>query len=590
MALDLVQSTMVFTKNIFGVVAATLRLHSVATRLLRATATCGAIVFSILLPMACEDSNEISENTLECDDNLSASVVSGDCDSDEVLNGVDVDDDNDGLIDIANATMLGAMRHNLEGTGYKGTAGASADTAGAPKASGDSVVCDTPTNGVYLCGYELVASMTLNGDWAPIGQDTNTGDAFAANGCQGGGFGAIFDGNGNTIAALRIRGSGSLGLFACIEGATVRNLNITGVDIAGGGGVDHIGALSGGAFGSRVEYVTVIDSDSDTDITAATGSADKVGGLIGNARRDMQIFAALTDLAVDGNMVGGVVGDMRDGGVLAASRAGGSNSGTGLNGGLVGQTLDFTILASHASVDMQRGGGFTSFMNDDTGMSPPSIANSLSTSRFITLNEGSGVAREPNRTIVAATYWDTTVDNLTSGQGATTGTLSSGRENQIETIGLSTAQLQAASAQNSAINVTGFTETDCLAAYGTYAAGTPPTCTITPIRTIYSSWHTAIDIDNADNDTTRAGSPGFVITPGLTTGTDLESICYDADNADGDSRWDTWAAGSARLIWKLDTGNSSYPCLRPLNGRGGQSCSDSGATSAPAACATAKTS
>ena len=130
-------------------------------------------------------------------------LIAGDIDGDGVRQSTDVDDDNDGLIEIATATELNNIRHNLTGTGYTESSGGNNDTNGCPNA------------GTGCNGYELTADITLSGAWTPIGT-----------------FTAILDGNNNRISGLRISTTDSnIGLFSILNNATISNLKLTDVSI-----------------------------------------------------------------------------------------------------------------------------------------------------------------------------------------------------------------------------------------------------------------------------------------------------------------------------------------------------------------------
>ena len=103
-----------------------------------------------------------------------------DIDNDSVINANDVDDDNDGLIEIHNLELFDHIKNNLAGTSYKMTNAGADNWTGAPEAASDD--CKTATvdggNSFYLCGYELTkdldfadgnsyASSSVNGDWRP---------------------------------------------------------------------------------------------------------------------------------------------------------------------------------------------------------------------------------------------------------------------------------------------------------------------------------------------------------------------------------------------------------------------------------------
>ncbi len=146
-------------------------------------------------------------------------AATADPDGDGCKNSEDVDDDNDGLIEIATAQELHNMRYNIAGTSYDDeaaddTTGDTGSTLGGPISATD--YCETATNNVYLCGYELVADIDFLGDgnpdttgdnidlssgdgnFDPIG--TVTGTSFPA-------FTGRFHGNGHAISHLDIQHS-----------------------------------------------------------------------------------------------------------------------------------------------------------------------------------------------------------------------------------------------------------------------------------------------------------------------------------------------------------------------------------------------
>ena len=300
----------------------------------------------------------------QCDDGLICSTSTSTCqladsDGDSVLDNLDVDDDNDGLIEIASLLDLHNMRHNLAGTSFKDSASATGVTAGAPTTA--TANCTTATSrGVYLCGYELTRNLdfdiddddstytgtlpsitldsgdnhdtyfpTANGGWAPIRN-----------------FNAIFEGNGHTISNLAIdRSEDDIGLFGSTSsGSVIRNIGLTGGVVNGEG---EIGSLVGFNIGT---------------ITAsyATGSASgrfNVGGLVGRNAGPVTASYATGSVSGDnhtgGANVGGLVG-LNNGGTITASYATGSVGrevdGFGTNlGGLVGQNDRATIIASYAT-------------------------------------------------------------------------------------------------------------------------------------------------------------------------------------------------------------------------------------------------
>ena len=90
----------------------------------------------------------------------------------------DIDDDNDGLIEIHDLTMLHNMRYNLAGTTYDDEEadtdpGDPGITTGGPTEETDN--CKTATGGLYLCGYELMQDLDFDTD----GDGTYTGTPTA---------------------------------------------------------------------------------------------------------------------------------------------------------------------------------------------------------------------------------------------------------------------------------------------------------------------------------------------------------------------------------------------------------------------------
>ena len=187
-------------------------------------------------------------------------ITANDSDGDSVLNADDIDDDNDGLIEIRFLEDLDAIRYQLDGKGYRASADAELITSGCP---------------ITGCiGYELSRSLnfdqsrsyhsrSVNGDWTVSDRNRlKVSDDSAWQPIDGAGsnpFNAIFNGNGNRITNLQINHSGdtfddngrsNIGLFARI-GARGRVENLILVDpLIGGLNVSHnnnknVGSIAG---------------------------------------------------------------------------------------------------------------------------------------------------------------------------------------------------------------------------------------------------------------------------------------------------------------------------------------------------------
>ena len=233
-----------------------------------------------------------------------------DSDGDGVVNDMDVDDDNDGLIEINFLEDLDFVRNDLAGHSYDTTAGGAAGvTAGAPAAMSGTVCDEEAADGVWLCGYELARTLnfsvaidyrsgTVNMVWTDdAGPDTGwipIGNNKGANEAEQdlNRFNAIFDGNGNTITGLTINRDGTdntitdgtsiannnIGLFGYI-GATgaVRRLNLSNAQVRyTGTRSSRIGPLAGQSVG------TIIAVSATGGATTGGGVFDIIGGLVGN--------------------------------------------------------------------------------------------------------------------------------------------------------------------------------------------------------------------------------------------------------------------------------------------------------------------
>ena len=280
-----------------------------------------------------------------------------------------VDADGDTLIDISSLERLHNMRHNLAGTSYKTSSGAT------------GIMCGTA--GTIACtGYELIRSLdfadsasydsnNINTAWRPNTLDpddaTNVGwepigDATTA-------FATTFEGNGHTISNLYARRAGAVGLFGQTNtGATIRNIGI--IDNATYGSSsnsDYVGGLVGRNNGG-----SIIASYATGDVDGGGGNADFVGGLVADNRGTITASYATGDVdGGDGNIdyVGGLVGD-NSGSITASYATGDVDGGDGssdLVGGLVGNSDQGTITASYATGDADGGTSDTDYVGGLVG-------------------------------------------------------------------------------------------------------------------------------------------------------------------------------------------------------------------------------
>ncbi|MFY9104462.1 filamentous hemagglutinin N-terminal domain-containing protein [Aliarcobacter cryaerophilus] len=165
--------------------------------------------------------------------------------------------------------------------------------------------------------YTNLASNTANGGlgWNSIGWDyTNY-------------FKGTFDGLGNTISNLYISRSGIdyIGLFGWIDGATIKNLGLVGVDIIGN---DYTGSVVGINYGSNAIVQNVYSN-------GTVRGHNYVGGLVGYNYAE-RIENSYSSGTVSGNnMVGGLSG-YNDNGIIKNSYSTASITRNHIGGGLVG--------------------------------------------------------------------------------------------------------------------------------------------------------------------------------------------------------------------------------------------------------------
>ena len=338
-----------------------------------------------------------------------------DTDSDCVPDATDVDDNNNGLIEIHDLDMFNHIQYSLAGTSYKTGADATDNRDGAP---GESTAdCKTATmdgsKSFYLCGYELMGDLdfaqgasyangSINTDWRPDDSDTSvaTNEGFVG----ASGFAGIFEGNGHSISHLYSRGNVVRGLFgSTTSAASIRNLGVVDANLYGSSdGNKYIGALvglnrgsisAGFATGGTVNSVNsgssinnftggLVGYNNGGNITASsvTGSTinggnqatDGTGGLVGfiskfNGTNNIIASYVKNSTVNDNGYVGGLVGLMFNGTntITASYVTGGTvNGGAGNDnvGGLVGSMGSTgsgtnSIIASYATGAVNGGAG-----------------------------------------------------------------------------------------------------------------------------------------------------------------------------------------------------------------------------------------
>ncbi len=294
----------------------------------------------------------------------------------------DVDDDGDGLIEIATAAELYLVRYNLGGTSFK----IKADAVGNATGCGGQ-------DGITTCnGYELAANISLSDydNWQPIGEcfsyreilnEVFCNDAEAS-------FNSIFDGNGHIISNLTIINDSAdyvngSGLFGAITSPVqLRNVHIRDANISGG--FRYVGALVGFTHLSNIASSSVQQGEINTN-------ADNVGTLVGYGFGITVSSSYVAETIISGGEnVGGLVGN-GVGATITSSYVAETNVSGGENvGGLIGTLTDSMVLSSYvlqATVNgTAKAGGFVGLIS---GSGSDNISASYIANTSITRSSGS---------------------------------------------------------------------------------------------------------------------------------------------------------------------------------------------------------
>ena len=164
----------------------------------------------------------------------------------------------------------------------------------------------------------LAGDIALTGTWTPVGSTaTYVGDFFAG----------TFDGCGHTISGLNVQGSAAnQGLFAAINKATIRNLNVSGTVSCGT--KNYVGGIVG-----KVQAGTIENCSFSGSVTGGyTGGI--AGGLYSN---NVTISGCVNAADVTGTTAGGILGHWKNTAAIRDCYNTGSVTGSAKAGGIVGQ-------------------------------------------------------------------------------------------------------------------------------------------------------------------------------------------------------------------------------------------------------------
>lgn len=192
--------------------------------------------------------------------------------------------------------------------------------------------------------FYLANDIALTGAWTPVGNGVSAVKDF---------FAGMFDGCGHTISGLNVQSStANQGLFAAINQATIRSLNVSGVVSCGT--KNYIGGIVG-----KVQAGTIENCSFSGSVTGGyTGGI--AGGLSSN---DVTISGCVNAADVTGTTAGGILGYCGTAATIQNCYNTGSITGSDKAGGIVGQLKKGTIENCYSIGDIggkasQKGGIF----------------------------------------------------------------------------------------------------------------------------------------------------------------------------------------------------------------------------------------
>ena len=360
-----------------------------------------------------------------------------DSDGDLVNDGIDIDDDNDGLIEVHTIDDLHEIRFQPDGSAKRQHADDQKNTSGCPS---------------WGCrGYELVRSLDFNDANSYRDYEINsdwTVENYSNNSDRGWhplpGLSAVFNGNGFVISNLQINRvtHNNAGLFGAVHRlGRVENVELVYPNIRGG---SNVGGLVGNNNGVVINsYVRDYDTDASTRdtskyIEAISGS---VGGLVGRnngdgasigdiinsgAVIDVQIKQDTSTAGINAN-AGGLAGFNLNGAEIINSYARGTVKGPCGVGGLIANNLssDSSVPEKNSKIinSYATGNVITGFGNCDVAGNIHSgglaavnsglISNSYTTSCFSSgsatvANTRRGGVVQDNSGTISNSYYQTT--------------------------------------------------------------------------------------------------------------------------------------------------------------------------------------
>ncbi len=167
----------------------------------------------------------------------------------------------------------------------------------------------------------LTADIDLgNYSWTPISTQSSATDKYKG----------IFDGDFHTISGLSVSGTVYQGLFADINGATIKNLMVEG---SVSGSNNYIGGIVGSTRNAMIENCFFSGS-----VTYTGSGSHYIGGLIGGNQTTASTIKNCVNMAsVTGYTAGGILGYSTQANTIENCYNTGTITGSNRSGGIVGQ-------------------------------------------------------------------------------------------------------------------------------------------------------------------------------------------------------------------------------------------------------------
>ena len=408
---------------------------------------------------------------------LSALIALQSVSAQTTCSSTDIDQDNDGLIEICDLEGLNDIRDNPSGSGTM--------------EQGCSSTCT---------GFELTKDLDFNDDASYRDATTNKTTWTKGEGWEPIiNFSATFNGNGYTISHLMInRSSDQIGLFrntqssSTITAVGLLNMNITGRSLVGG--------LVGANFGTITKSYT-------TSVVFKPSSTG--GGLVGNNSRSGNITnsCATGDVNSKGHNIGGLVG-FNSGNITNSCATGDVNGGRSDVGGLAGENRG-SITTSYATGNVNGQGNINNIGGLVGYNNKGNITNSYATGSVSGSGDNIRVGGLVGATFEASTIENSYATGSVSGSG--NNIVTGGLVGVLSTDGTITKSYWLDSSASSGGTNVNNTETE-----RTVEQLTSPTTPATVSTDAYHDWSPSVwDFGNANQFPTIRNSANDILTNNL---------------------------------------------------------------------------